>query len=262
MADSACVDCIGGDIVYAHDLVFNDKVRSYFCKTKGCPARMYAYGLGGENARFNSFDINEHISSACIGRELDFDAHTYDEELFSLGNLAKSLQNPVASHRSTTYRSTSPKIITNKPVTAINTISALYAMACQRGITGTYNKIPIDSFFACRDNFAAKSKGFCGFYIVETSFYKFEAYTPYMIFNYPPFNYYSRKPVHVRLKFKDEKAMYHFYREHFYDDTTHKTKKNACKRLVIIAGEWRGSLDPSCIAECDIVKASQFKFIE
>lgn len=265
MADSAYLLNSDGTkkLVFAKKLSAADSGKAYCCVTKKCTARMYGYSLGGHNARFNSYDINEHISSSCIGRELHFNDHLYDEDLFSLEEITADLENatvPQPRHNHTVHGK-DPVNIDNRDRTALRTTGAIYSMCCHIGVDGTYNEIPINTFFACRDNYAEKSNGFTGLHVVEASFYKFIANSPIMIFNYTPYGLITNNPAHIRIVFRDVKAMYKFYRTHFADKQTHKLKSGVRKRLVVIMGVWRETDDPDCIAECDIVKLSQFKFM-
>lgn len=264
MAKEALINSINGKKVFAKNLVANDSTHDFYCATENCHARMYGYALGSPNARFNSYNINEHISSACIGRELEFNDHDYAENLFSLESFAAQYEgNAKAMGSSKTNRSTGigPISISNRSKTAINTIGSLYAMCCKRGINGTYNDIPISSFFACRDNYEDKSKGFTGFHIVEASFYKFEKDSPYMVFNYPPYGSSKGMPAHICLIFANNKEMFKFYRSHFRDTKTMKAKTDSHTRLIVVGGLWRESSRFDCIAECNIVKQTQFRFI-
>lgn len=252
--------------VVAKKLVASDGGKNFCCSTLNCKARMYGYALGSNNARFNSYNINDHISAKCIGREMRFNPHNYAEELFSLENIVADLENE-DNHRGN-YQGYKPHSgaegsidIDNQSKTSLRTTGGLYTMCSNIGVDGTYNGISINDFFACRDNYAEKSRGFTGLHVVEASFYKYENKTPNMIFNYTPYNVVTNEPVHLRVIFGDSKTMFKFFERHFRDNKTGKVKQGARRRLVVIMGVWH-KCDDDCIAECRITKLSQFKFIE
>lgn len=61
------------------------------------------------------------------------------------------------------HRDGRPKNINSQGQTPIRTLGKIYAMCSSIGVEGTYNGIRINDFFACRDNYAEKSKGFTVF---------------------------------------------------------------------------------------------------
>lgn len=244
--------------VNAEDLSSQYQSHKFCCITNGCFARMYGYALGSHNARFNSYNINEHISSSCIGRDLNFNPHQYVEEMFNIDEIEAFYNSKTSNSNSERdYNNDSkPVIINNKDKTSFRSLNALYAIFSNIGVNGYYNGVPINNHFACRDNYDEKKDGFTGFHVVETSFYKIIPYTSYILFNFTPYGSITRFPAHILIEFEDNKKMYAFYKKHFYN-------KQAHKRLVIICGTWfKDTTVEDEICRCNIYKMSQFKFID
>lgn len=256
MADSAKRGSITGPIVYAKDLYASDRHGIYYCTTNGCRARMYAYAPESNRARFNSYDITQHISTSCIMRELEYNPHKNREDLFDLDDfINNNCAPPVRNEHGTHTGNAGHMRIENREETPINTIYELYTQCLVTGLNNTYNGYSINDILACRDNFSFKSTGFENFHLVETTYYRYEAHSIHMYFNYPTFIPGKSQPPHVRVNFSDSDKAYRFYLRHFAG------RKGSYKRLIIIGGVWRKSDNPNYICECNIYKQSQIKFI-
>ena len=253
-----------GEVVDARLEPANEK-HMYYCVKNKCKARMYAYALGNTNARFVSYDKNDHVSISCMCNEFDYNPNSHDEKLFDIVECAghicgKGNESKTMSHHK---RDGLHVKMENNVLTPIRTVNELYLQFCVTGLGNKYNGYLIDDYFACRDNYVVKSKGFEGFQLVETSFFKYRSYTKYMDFNFPPFNAVTRDAVvHIRLDFGDEKRAYRYYMQHFMDKTTKKPKKNIHNKLIVVAGIWEKVDNDDVVAMCKINNINQLKFYD
>ncbi len=266
MARYANIDDANGKRVDSHVLKPEDlHGHTFYCITENCEAGLFGYAIGGTNARFNSFCVNEHISSKCIGRDLEFDENQTSEQLFDLNMFSQNLcRVPNRSNENLNHPNQnidiSPIVVKNHPVTPVNTLYGIYFVCSKRGVNGLYNDIPINDFFACRDNYDEKHNGFDGFYIVETSFYHIIPYTKSMLFFYS--SPHNDESVILRINFLSNEVMFDYYRRHFMNKETGKLHPNAHNRLIVVGGEWkRCNKDDECICECDIMNLRQLRFI-
>lgn len=241
------------------------KNHDFQCLTDGCEARLYSYDIGGLRARFVSYNKFDHISTACIASELEYNPHSYAQHLFDLDKFINNLcsQHDVLNHAPVNHEMRNGIIrIHNRHQTAISTLGELYSQCCVTGLGNYYNGYLIDDIFASRDNYAVKSLGFTGFHVVETSFYKYIPYTSQMDFNYTPFGLITTTPVHVRISFSSADIAYKYYCRHFMDKTTKKAKAGIHRNLIVIGGVWEASNLSDCIAVCNIASQRQIKFID
>lgn len=255
MAKEARIGAADGKIVKAKDVTIAQKDEPFFCATEGCGARMTLVSCLTDSAHFRSRHIKDHKFGKCIPRTMEFDSSRYSEESFSLENAVRYIvgkEDPLNIHLGTGKRRARQQLDTlgGYQKMPIRTLKTLYLQCLETGIGGTYGGVKIGDILASRNNFSYYSSGIAGFKIVEATYYKKVYGQPCIYFNYPSFKR-DGNPL-VRMNFQNHEVAFEYAK---------KLKGNVRTDLIVLAGIWKKSSDPNCIAECDFRKKTQIAVI-